>query len=163
MDWPGKGWPDAELKGLEFLDDREELKTRWESFWPTGRGIHNWDSVGWIGAGPDRELLLVEAKAHVAEMESDCGAGPGSIQKIKRAFERVKQDLEANPDADWTKVYYQAAKPGCTHQKFRVRAVYPDGTVSDWNTAYWAPPLRAPMVGLLGLVARQPEQPAGDR
>ena len=109
LEWPGKGWPDAELKGLEFLYDRGELKSRWESFWPTGRGIHNWDSVGWIGARPDRELLLVEAKAHVAEMESDCGAGPVSIQKIKRAFESVKRGLDANPDADWTKVYYQAA------------------------------------------------------
>ncbi len=109
LEWPEKGWPDAELKGLEFLYDRGDLKSRWESFWPTGRGIHNWDSVGWIGAGLDRELLLVEAKAHVAEMESNCGAGTVSIQKIKKAFEKVKQGLDANPYADWTKVYYQAA------------------------------------------------------
>ena len=109
LEWPRKGWPDAELKGLEFLYDRGELKSRWEGFWPTGSGIHNWDSVGWIGAGQDRELLLVEAKAHVAEMKSDCGAGCESIQKIKRAFDRIKQDLGANPVADWTKVYYQAA------------------------------------------------------
>lgn len=109
VEWPGKGWPDAELKGLEFLYDRGGLKSRWEGFWPTRGGIHNWDSVGWIGAGSERELLLVEAKAHVAEMHSDCGAGPMSIQKIKSAFERVKQYLVAKPDADWTKVYYQAA------------------------------------------------------
>ena len=109
LEWPGKGWPDAEPKGLEFLCDRGELQSRWESFWPTAKGIHNWDSVGWIGAGPDRELLLVEAKAHVAEMESDCGAGPASIRKIERAFERVKWDLKANSCADWTKGYYQAA------------------------------------------------------
>ena len=109
LEWPGKGWPDAELKGLEFLYDRGELKARWESFWPTGRGIHNWDSVGWIGAGPDRELLLVEAKAHTAEMESACGAGPVSIQKIKEAFERVKKGLDVNSGGDWTKGYYQAA------------------------------------------------------
>ena len=108
VEWPGKGWPDAELKGLEFLYDRE-LKSRWEGFWPTGRGIHNWDSVGWIGAGPDRELLLVEAKSHIAEMKSNCGAGTESTLKIKRAFESVKQVLGANPDVDWTKVYYQAA------------------------------------------------------
>ena len=44
-----KVWPDAELKGLEFLYDQpglESLKSRWESFWPTGRGVHNWDAVG---------------------------------------------------------------------------------------------------------------------
>ena len=115
IDWldfkfdPKSIWPDAELKGLEFLYDREGLKSRWESFWPTGRGIQNWDTVGWIGSESNRELLLLEAKSHIAEMKSNCGAGTESTQKIKRAFESVKQSLSANPDADWTKVYYQAA------------------------------------------------------
>ena len=51
----------------------------------------------------------MEAKSHIAEMKSNCGAGTESTLKIKRAFESVKQVLGANPDADWTKVYYQAA------------------------------------------------------
>ena len=109
LEWPEKGWPDAELKGLEFLYDRGELRAKCESFWPTGGGIHNWDSVGWIGAGSDQELLLVEAKSHTAEMKSNCGAGTESTQMIRRAFESVKQVLGADPDADWTRVYYQAA------------------------------------------------------
>ena len=109
VEWPHKGWPDAEQKGLEFLYNQPGIKSKWESFWPTGRGIHNWDAVGWIGAEPNRELLLLEAKAHIAEMKSSCGAGPESTQKIKRAFESVKQGLGANPDADWLNGYYQAA------------------------------------------------------
>ena len=107
---PNNRWPDAELKGLEFLYDRPGLKSKWEEFWPTGRGIHNWDAVGWIGAEPEQELLLLEAKAHVAEMKSDCGAkSSGGLPKIQRSFEEVKTCLVTNPDADWMRGYYQAA------------------------------------------------------
>ena len=45
-------WPDSELRGLEFLYDILNLKAKWQEFWPTGRGIHNWDAVGWIGEEP---------------------------------------------------------------------------------------------------------------
>ena len=108
---PNKRWPDAELKGLEFLyEERPTLKCRWQRFWPTGRGIHNWDAVGWIGSGPYRELLFLEAKSHIGEIKSDCGAkSPGSIRKITEAFYKTKEALGANPDADWMRSYYQAA------------------------------------------------------
>ena len=105
-----KLWPDAELKGLEFLYDQPGLESKWKAFWPTSRGIHNWDAVGWLGIKPNRELLLLEAKANFEEMRSDCKAeSPKSILKIETAFERVKQSLNAEPSADWTKDYYQAA------------------------------------------------------
>lgn len=71
---PDKPWPDAELRGLEFLYDQPSLKPKWEEFWPTGRGIHNWDAVNWIGTKPDKELMLLEAKAHVEELKSNCSA-----------------------------------------------------------------------------------------
>lgn len=107
---PNKSWPDAELKGLEFLYDRPGLKAKWEKFWPTGGGIHNWDAVGWIGDGQDRELLLLEAKANLEEMKSDCGAKPsGGLPKIQQAFKKVKTYLGARPEADWEHRYYQAA------------------------------------------------------
>ena len=111
VEWPKKGWPDAELKGLEFLYDQPGLESKWKAFWPTGRGIHNWDAVGRIGDEPHRELLLLEAKANVEEMKTDCKAkknGQG-IRKIERAFQRAKHCLQANPDADWMNGYYQAA------------------------------------------------------
>ena len=105
-----KEWPDAELRGLEFLYDMPNLKLNWQAFWPTGGGIHNWDAVGWIGTEPERELVLLEAKAHVAEMKSDCGAeSPGSIRKIQQSFDRAKLCLGASPEADWMRGYYQAA------------------------------------------------------
>ena len=107
---PDKLWPDAELRGLEFLYERPGLKSKWKTFWPTGRGIHNWDAVGWVGTEPDQELLLLEAKAHVTEMESNCCAKrPESIRKIGRSFDEVKRCLGARPEADWMRGYYQAA------------------------------------------------------
>src|SRR5690349_3031206 len=64
-----KDWPDAELKGLEFLQDAT-LMERWSAWWPQRRGIHNWDAVAWFFADSGAKLVLVEAKAHVAELRS---------------------------------------------------------------------------------------------
>ena len=99
---PNKKWPDAELRGLEFLYDRPGLKAAWDKFWPTRGGVQNWDAVGWIGNGQDAELLLVEAKANVEEMRSDCHAtSPNSIRKIERAFEATQESLGAASGSDW--------------------------------------------------------------
>ena len=106
----GKLWPDSELRGLEFLYDRPNLKAKWQEFWPTGRGIHNWDAVGWISEEPHSELLLLEAKAYVGELESTCGATEfDSIQKIDRALDKAKGFLGADPKSDWKQGYYQTA------------------------------------------------------
>ena len=106
----GKLCPDSELRGLEFLYDRPNLKAKWQEFWPTGRGIHNWDAVGWIGEEPYSELLLLEAKAYVGELESTCGATDfDSIQKIDRALDKAKGFLGADPKSDWKQGYYQTA------------------------------------------------------
>ena len=103
-------WPDAELKGLEFLKGEQylSLQKKWKDFWPLGGGIHNWDAVGWIIANGKRDLLLVEAKAHTNELISHCGAkSKDSIDKIIKAFDQVKSALNVPADKDWTKLYYQ--------------------------------------------------------
>ena len=106
---PNKKWPDAEPKGLEFLYERPGLKAAWDMFWPTRGGVQNWDAVGWIGTGPDAELLLVEAKANIEEMRSDCDAKDSGRKKIERAFEATQESIGAAPGADWMNKYYQAA------------------------------------------------------
>lgn len=104
----GQSWPDAELKGLDFLNNYEELKKDWESFWPVGSGIHNWDAVGWVYSGEDKELLLIEAKANIQETISNCQAkGKDSIKKIRNSLGMVKRGLGVNAETDWTKKYYQ--------------------------------------------------------
>jgi hypothetical protein len=107
---PGGIWPDAELQGMEFLAENEVLQKEWERFWPVGRGIHNWDSVGWVSSDEIRELLLIEAKAHIEETKTSCQAkDPESIKKIKKAFEIVKNALGVPIEIDWMKDYYQVA------------------------------------------------------
>ena len=55
-------------------------------------------------------MLLLEAKAHVAELKSSCGAkNPKSVQKIDRALDKAKGFLGADPKADWKHGYYQTA------------------------------------------------------
>ncbi len=104
--------PDAELKGLEFLYvEDKKIKKEWEDFWPTGRGIHNWDAVGWRKINDSsKELILIEAKAHKDELITNTNAeNEKSILKIKRAFKLVMDRLEIRTENDWLKKYYQMA------------------------------------------------------
>jgi hypothetical protein len=107
-------WPDAELTGLEFLNDMdyEHVKADWAGRWP-GRG-HNWDAVAWIAdetKDANRKLLLVEAKAEATEVSQNCGAkNPASIQMISDEFDTARENLDVqNPGGDWMKEYYQFA------------------------------------------------------
>ena len=105
---PKGKWPDAEIQGMDFLKEDEGLQENWGSFWPVGAGIHNWDAVGWVASGEIQTLLLVEAKAHVAELKTNCNAkDEGSIEKIKKAFEITKTALGVPNRFDWMTNYYQ--------------------------------------------------------
>ncbi len=108
---PGAMWPDAEWKGLDFLGESEQLQKHWRTFWPSGRGIHNWDAVGVVDAGAEqKEWLLVEAKGHADELISNCGAkDPASIQTIRSALAETKAYLNVPEAADWMSQYYQYA------------------------------------------------------
>jgi len=112
---PKNPWPDAEWKGLDFLKS-PNLKAAWQEFWPQTGNAQNWDAVGWIGAGPDRELVLVEAKAHLGEISSNCGAKEPSRSIIKTAFERTQKALSITTSSDWVAKYYQYAnRIACVH------------------------------------------------
>jgi hypothetical protein len=104
---PGARWPERELTGLEFIED-PRVQEKWREFWPQGTGIHSWDAVGRVGA--DRELLLVEAKAHLSEVRSDCKAtSTASRAIIRNALEWTKQYLDNDSRSDWMSTYYQHA------------------------------------------------------
>jgi len=101
-------WQDAELKGLSFLPSNRQVQAAWEAFWPQGRGIMNWDAVGWLHGGGPPELLLVEAKGNLQEIKSDCGAvSPTSRSMIEASLGRVKTSLRVPAGADWLNGYYQ--------------------------------------------------------
>ena len=103
-----KPWPDAEIKGLVFLRTDDPAQIAWEQWWPQGRGIHNWDAVGQIRFGDVEEWLLVEAKANLEELCSDCRAtSPTNRPKIERALAETKRALDVPEDRDWLNGYYQ--------------------------------------------------------
>jgi hypothetical protein len=99
---------DAEWKGLDFLPKNSSIKKQWADFWPTGKGIHNWDLVGRLNKSDKAEWILVEAKAHIGEINSSCTAtAQQSINKIAEAFESVKKSFGVDKARNWMSPYYQ--------------------------------------------------------
>ena len=94
---------DGEWSGINFLSDREDfetIKSQWKQFWPTSGNAQSWDGI----FEQDGVLYLVEAKAHIKEMESRCQASAEeSKKKIYEAFlkttgseEQAKIWIESN-------------------------------------------------------------------
>jgi hypothetical protein len=103
-----KTWPDAEIESLDFLPADHAARAAWKKFWPHGRGIHTWDAVGQAYLDDVEEWLLVEAKANLGELRSDCGAKSArSLATIKLAFDETKRALGVPEDRDWLHGYYQ--------------------------------------------------------
>jgi hypothetical protein len=103
--------PRAEDDFAEYRDEAflhavglDRLAADLRQFWPE-RGPQ-WDGLAVTGDG---RVVLVEAKAHVSEMSSSCGAGPRSRERIGAALDSCKERLGARSAADWMAGYYQYA------------------------------------------------------
>ncbi|HEY2873304.1 MAG TPA: hypothetical protein VGJ56_15375 [Reyranella sp.] len=98
----------AEYRDGSFLQliGKPELEPTLKKFWPS-RGPQ-WDALGKTSQG---DILLVEAKAHVAEMCSPATtASAESRSKIETALDEVAKALGANAGrAAWTEFFYQIA------------------------------------------------------
>lgn len=102
-----RGLLDREWKGLDFVPDAT-TRAAWHTFWPQHAGIQNWDAVGHVKLNGRSEWLLVEAKAHCAEIESSCGAKPeGGLEQIQGALDSTKAALGVERSRDWMNPYYQ--------------------------------------------------------
>lgn len=105
---PQKKFLDDEWKGLDFLPDDSPAKREWKNFWPQTGNIQNWDAVGTLQKGAVREFLLVEAKAHLEEIKSQCKAKEiGGKSLIVKALDEAKLACGASLDNDWLQPYYQ--------------------------------------------------------
>ena len=101
-------WCDAEWKGLDFLPRSHKARLEWEQLWPQTGNVPNWDALARISKNGADEWLLVEAKAHLDEISSACGAkSKKSRAQIEGVFSVVKQSLGVPQDADWMQPYYQ--------------------------------------------------------
>src|SRR5258705_2426512 len=70
----------------------ENVKLKFVEVWPHGRGIQTWDAVGRIKRGSAEEWLLVEAKAHIGELKSNCKAD-GGLERIRQTVDATKAAL----------------------------------------------------------------------
>jgi hypothetical protein len=108
---PQRQFNDAEWKGLDFLPLPHSARANWPEFWPQRGNAQNWDAVARIRTNDDADgWLLVEAKAHLGELKSSCGAkAQGGLEQIKAAMDQTKSALNVNPESDWLTPYYQMA------------------------------------------------------
>lgn len=76
-----------------------------KSFWP--RGGPCWDALGRLDTASP---ILVEAKAHVGELDSaPCQAEGKSLEKIRAAFAEIQTFFGADSGSDWCSRFYQYA------------------------------------------------------
>lgn len=98
----------AEYRDRAFLD-RLALQEHAEAlgkFWPA-QGPQ-WDGLGRATDGSS--YFLIEAKANIPELVSDCGAkSPASQEKIKTSLQNTQRWLKAAPHIDWRTGFYQYA------------------------------------------------------
>ncbi len=107
---PSRRWMDGERKGIDFLPSDHPAHTAWAAFWPQRGNPPNWDAVGVATFRTDEEWLLVEAKAHLGEMCSDCQASEkGGLAVIRERFGELKRMLGVAAERDWLHRYYQFA------------------------------------------------------
>lgn len=117
IEWlsPIAGHKYAEYRDAESLAliGKSDLTAKLAKFWPP-RGPQ-WDALGKSDRG---DILLVEAKAHIAEMCSPATqASPRSRKQIERAMKATIETCRAQPRAAWTDVFYQLANR-IAHLKF---------------------------------------------
>jgi hypothetical protein len=109
-----KAETDKELVGIAFLEKEPVYKTllsQWKQEWPQRGNSMNWDLVGYTVKNNIKTWILIEAKAHIGELEQSCGAKPQSFTKIEKALTETAYNIgtEIFKDSPWTKKYYQLA------------------------------------------------------
>jgi hypothetical protein len=104
---------DGEYKGIGFLPTelKSKVANNWKKFWP--KKGQNWDAILYLTPiVPNSNLkdkwIIIEAKAHLKELESSCKAeNEESVKKIEAALEATKKHFNINAEKDWLKQYYQ--------------------------------------------------------
>lgn len=98
------GWAEYRDDGFLRVVGQERLIDPLAKFWP--KQGPQWDA---LGLAKDGSVLLVEAKAHVAELASTCAASPNSRTLIDAALGMTATDLDCSVTPAWTDSYYQYA------------------------------------------------------
>ena len=101
---------DGEMTAIDFLPIEEftRVQPAWAEYWPQSGTPPNWDAVAEVEIDGTTHWLLVEAKSHLREVISLCGAEGRSRDKISAAFTTTINRMGADVQAqDWFGPYYQ--------------------------------------------------------
>lgn len=101
---------DRELTAIDFLppDELARVAGGWAEYWPQTGTPPNWDAVAQIELGGTPHWLLVEAKSHLREVISFCGAQGPALDTILAAFASTIQHVGSHTQPnDWLGPYYQ--------------------------------------------------------
>jgi len=107
---------DRELKGLDFLEANNPVRSAWSKCWPQTGNIQNWDAVAqmrFLNDDDSGAWLLVEAKGNLEELKSSCDAKSSSVgggrEQIECALNQAKVAFQVRGNPDWCQPYYQYA------------------------------------------------------
>ncbi|MBM3758392.1 MAG: hypothetical protein FJW38_31020 [Acidobacteria bacterium] len=111
------GMPIRECEWTRVNFASEDLQKKYDSFWPKLGKQQNWDAVGEAVNGGTREIILVEAKGHPAEVDfngtdaSENGGRPLIRQSFQETLKMCGLDeMEAKQSAEnWLTRCYQMA------------------------------------------------------
>ena len=94
------------LAGSPFYREPSRPQRDLSEFWP--RFGPQWDGLAVTDKG---QILLVEAKAHVAEMVTapSQARGESAIARIQESLRTVKNFVNSKSQADWSATFYQYA------------------------------------------------------
>jgi len=108
IEWVSPRRPDyKEYRDADFLKaiGHSDCAAALKKFWP--RNGPQWDALGTVSSGTP---ILVEAKAHIAEVFTVIGAKhQKSLVKIDTAFHRTRTDLGIESPYPWTAPFYKYA------------------------------------------------------
>ena len=103
---------DGEYITIDFLHDKisEEafaaLKSKWKNYWSPSGTQPNWDGVFLHRKDNEEEWIIVEAKAHLGEIESETDSSAN--QNIQNAFKETQKRFEISNN-NWFGKHYQLA------------------------------------------------------
>ena len=113
---------DSELTRLSFIENKS-IRENWE--WPKSGYQQHWDAIGYINSHytsevvEAKDLILVEAKAHLDESNSNCGAGINSRNVISAILRETADFLNVEEYSKreniWLDKYYQLSNRLATH------------------------------------------------
>jgi hypothetical protein len=95
----------GEYRGEPFLKllELNQLKRPLHDFWPVQGPV--WDG---LARTSKKQVLLIEAKAHIAEMvTSPARASEASLIKIRQALKETRDAVAPRTSNDWTGIFYQ--------------------------------------------------------